>query len=221
MDLKTKKIISKEILILLSSVGISLICFFGIYGYNFYKVVRSNYLFNDINTKQKQSALLSSTFDYKQRKHIWYFNVLSELFENVGSTKEFDTEEKLWNYSLKYQNIDTIKRKWNEMENGPMGHEYMNYYIKMTGFNSPQSVKKFIDENSISNKDSTDYNKALVIQKEIDELANERNLVVDSKLSFKEQKKFGYISFVVLISIFFGIRYLYYLIKWCTKTLKE
>ena len=83
MDLKTKKIISKEILILLSSISISFFLFLGTYGYNIYNNYKINNISLNINTKYNESILLSSSFNYKQKKHIWYFEVLSKLFNRI------------------------------------------------------------------------------------------------------------------------------------------
>jgi len=220
MNLTTKKTISREILILLSSIGISLIFFFGTFGYNFYKVVRSNYLFQDINTKEKELDQLSVSFESKQKQHIWYFTISSPIYSNVGSNKEYDTEKEFWNYSLKYTNIDTITKKWKEITEGEYGKLYLTYY-KENGFTSPMSIKEFIENNTISNKDSTDYTKSLIVRNEITELKSQRNTLLESKLSFDEQKRYGYISFISLLSVLFGLRYIYYLTKWCIKTLKE
>ena len=127
-----------------------------------------------------------------------------------------NSEEKLWNLRSEKYLTDTIKnREWNN------DSEFRNLFFKELGFKSPQELKNFIKENSISKKDSTDFNKSLVIQNKVNELINERYVLINSNLSLNEQKRFGFVSFILLLSVLFGLRYIYYLTKWCIKTLKE
>jgi len=162
MDLKTKKIISKEILILLLSITISLLCFLGTYGYNYYKVSQSKINENIILLKSKQIDTLSHS------------------------------------YTSKIENIR-----------------------KLDGSKDFLQVEKILLQNIISIKEKKDYDSSMLIQKGVDSLKNENSNISNSLFSFQSQKRVGYISFILLLSLLFGLRYIYYLTKWCFKNLKE
>lgn len=206
MELKSKKIISREILILFSIILLSFTIFIGTYGFNYYKRLKKEKLEKDINEREKNIKNLSNVFDYKQRHHHWIFEQFRFEFSDVGYQKELNDEEKLWD------RLTTVG-------SGIFNKEEMFFF--RLGFPSFTDFKKYIEDKTISNEDSTNYKLSLIQQKEVDNLLVSFHQLEDEILSFREQKNIGYTSLIILLLIMFVLRYVYYLIRWCIKILKE
>jgi len=214
-----KKIIAREILILLSAIFISILCFFGTFGYNFYKNLQIENLENQRNSLQKKSDRLNYSFDYKQRNHVWYFESMSREM-NFDLSNKINSEENLWDYTVKanvFGKIDSVNGRWN----GKWKKEGLTEHFKNIGFSTPQKLNNFIIEKSISPGDSLNHKKSIVIGNDLNKLRDRLTTLSELKLKLQEQKIFGYQSFVVLLFLLFGFRYLYYLLKWCIVTLKK
>jgi hypothetical protein len=89
------------------------------------------------------------------------------------------------------------------------------------GFKNPEEMKVKIIDHIITKKEIQDFNLSIPINEEIHSLFQEKDKISDSILTFTSQKSIGYISFILLTSVFVGVRYIYYLVKWCIKTIKE
>ncbi|WP_295654582.1 hypothetical protein [uncultured Mucilaginibacter sp.] len=215
-----KKFIAREILILLSAICISLLCFLGTFGYNFFKDLQIKNLDKHRNSVQRQSDRLNYIFDYKQRNHVWYFENMSREMNFDLSNKIINNEENLWDYTVKanvFGKIDSVNARWN----GKWKKEGLTEHFKNIGFSTPQKLNNFIIEKSISPNDSLNHKKSIAIKSNLDNLSNKLKTLNESKLEQYEQKYFGYQSFVILLFLLFGLRYLYYLLKWCILTLKN
>jgi hypothetical protein len=215
-----RKIIAKEILILLSAIGISILCFAGTYIYNFIIDYRIGDRKDKASVMQKESDSINYNYDYKQRNHQWFFESMSNVFNNVGESKEYDTEQKLW-VNIRsiptFNNIDSLVLKWNRVY---LKHDIGARLIK-SGFDSPQKLYNFLIDKSMTAEDSLNHKKAKAIQADIENINNKIAEIHDSKLHFSDQVSFTSLSFVLLLITLFGVRYIYYLVSWCISTLKS
>jgi hypothetical protein len=215
-----KKIIAREILILLSAIGFSILCLGGTFIYNIYIDYRIGNLKDKASVMQKVSDSTNSNFDYKQRNHQWFFERMSNVFNNVGELKKYDTEQKLWvniRSIRTFNNIDSLILKWNRVY---LKHDIAARLIN-NGFDSPQKLYNFLIDKSMTAEDSLNHKKATAIQANIENADSKIAEIHNSKLDFSDEVRFAFLSFVLLLIILFGLRYVYYLVIWCMSTLKS
>lgn len=215
MNIKTKKIIAREFLTLTLVLTIGLISFLLTYGYNAYKKKQVQDSKTEISEKTKLTDSLSISYKAKFEKHNWLFEQFSKHYDLSDDTT-FDESDEIWkrfdNYALK----DSINYKWVHIWDG----EKVSF-LKSIGFQNPKSFQSFIEKNRISKTDSSNFNSSLSENSEIAILVKVKNENESEILTYNEQTEFGIKALIISLIIFFGLRHLFYSIKWSIKTLKQ
>jgi hypothetical protein len=186
--LNVKKIIAREILILLIAIGIGFLVFLGTFGYNFYKESISRRLEKQIDNAHALYNRLDYQFDYKQRNHIWYFDRMDAIFL-LRTNYDTNTEQKFWDYTRgarHWQNIDSVTSRWN----GKWAKIGVTQHFKEIGFSTPKQLQRFFLDKSISTKDSLDHKNALLVVKDLEVLNEKLTRNEESKMNFVDQKAF-------------------------------
>lgn len=215
MRLHTKKIIAREFLILTMAIFIGLFCFLGTYLYNYLKRNKIDTLNENISQKLMASDSLRKSYDQKISKQQWFFD---KYFDKVNrQDEEFNSRDKLWKRLDFLALKDSIKYKWQNVWTKDLVG-----FVKENGFSNGDDFNSFIVSNRITNDDVQGFNQSLQIKTEIKNLTSEKeNTTKRLFLSFEQQLKFGVTSFVVALIILFGLRYIFYAIRWSIKTLKQ
>lgn len=215
MELKTKKIIAREFIILTTVFFMGLILLLSTFPYNAIirnKVESQNY---KISYKTKLADSLDNNYLTKIENQEWYLNEYINTY-SVNSNKFSDLRDKLWVLLKNLSTEDSINYKW-ENEWGE-GFESFN---KNLGFSNPQELKTFIERNIITKLDSSNHDSAFIIKSEIYSLSENKNELEKKILSKEERKALWLKILFYCYFILFVIRYLFYCIKWSIKTLKQ
>jgi len=221
MNHNIKKIVAREILIAICTIIACFLFYWGTYPYNSFKDWQVERAEKEIETQTKLHDSLNSEFDYKQRNHQWFFDRASDEFSiDVGPNKKYDNEAKLWDSIQSFgwvNNPDSVDNAWNRQwyKDGISNH------FKNMGFTTPQQLYYFIKGKTITVNDSLNNKKAITIQNEIDTVNSKIADLKYSKLNSREKKTFSRQFSEIFVGLVFGVRYIYYLVKWCILTLRD
>jgi hypothetical protein len=210
MKLKSKKIIAREFLLLTIAFTLGLVCFLCTYPYNNYRNRELSKLDKLLDEKNRIADSLSYQYSTKSQKKDWFFGKFTAKF---GS--DLYKNEEFWNRLSYLAEKDSIKYKWNKWA------KELTEFNKELDFDTPEKFKAFIDANRISNNDLTNYKESQKVSKEIATLKTQMKEVETKKLSFKKQVKFGVVITIIIMTILFAIRYLFYAVRWSIKVLKQ
>lgn len=214
MQLKTKKRIAKEILLLLGSGLFTLTIFLFVYPYNWYCSSKSDGVQTIIATKTIQADSLLSQYNQKLKQQKWFYE--QNLKEYDVSTYGYNTYDDLWKRLEVIYINDSIEIKYSKT----WGRELVEL-LKKVGFQNAQMFKEFVGKNIFDQKDKADKLKSDYIQNEIVQLNSEKRIWDLKALSINEQRAFAVKAFIGLLIILYPLRFLFWLIVWSFKTLKQ
>lgn len=214
MKLKIKKLIAREFLLLILAIGIGFVAFSCTYLFNFYQQSKSQNISNEIRAKETIADSLVRPFNNKIKQHEWFYNQNNEKIDLSGSL--YDSPERLWNILNELALKDSIRIKFRTVWTPEL-----KKILSDIGFDNPEKLKSFIDENRLTIEDSSKYEQAKNIRTEINLLRNKIG-VHDSKiLSINAQIELGFWTFCISFILLFAIRYIVYAIKWSLNTLRQ
>jgi len=229
MDLKSRKIIAREFLLILLALTIALIGFFILYPYNFYKVYQIKNLDEKYEVNNHFFDSLMSTGRRKKQKQIeFHKDLLSFIYyDNHHKSDPFE--------SFRYDNINQAVYKpdgnltlfdttLNFFDNSALEFNLKKSFDQFRdhfGYSTIDKFKKFILENSINENDIIDSQKAVIIDHEINEINNRRYKFKSQIFSFDKQLQFSLMILLFIGIVFFPVRYLYYCLLWSIRILKE
>lgn len=210
MELRTKKTIAREFLILTLTLAAGIVCFLCTHLYNYYLNNQADNLNKKIADNTKTVDSLRYSYNQKMEKKNWFYEKLISKFDY-----ERDSLDKVWNRLDDLAKKDSIKFRWKKW-----GKEVVATN-KEIGLGTPEVFKAFIESNRIQATDIEKYNQALNVNKELTKLNTDKREIEDKKFSYNEQLSFGFKSLIFIVMILFGLRYLIYAIKWSLKVLKQ
>jgi len=212
MKLQTKKRLAKEIIIFFSSIILALLFFLSTYPYNWIYQKKISNLTETISIKERTADSLSSSYKAKLKKQNWFYNEISKDFD----ISEYKTSDENWSRLQEIINRDSLEYQYKNT----WGKDLVSFLSKL-GFKNAIQFKEFILLNSFTKTEKTDYNKAIAINDEIKEINSEINNKENNLLSFDEQKENGIKSLIIILTIVYPLRFLYLLITWALKTMKQ
>ncbi|MCB0401699.1 MAG: hypothetical protein KDD41_06415 [Flavobacteriales bacterium] len=194
------KIIAREFLLIILSIIILGIAYVSIKIYNYYHESKIIELEDKIDIEKNQ--LESINFYEKKYNQKWLY----EKYQVHYSYNMF------WDRLQQLAEKDSIQYLWNRM------NQENNDFLFSIGFNHHTDFQEFILLNSFNIEDKRKYKNILKIK--ID-LKNEKLFHESKNINNYEIKKLLKSLSIILLLLFFIIRYLYYSIKWSIKTLKS
>jgi|JI10StandDraft_1071094.scaffolds.fasta_scaffold740591_1 hypothetical protein len=211
MQLKTKKKIAKEVLLLLSSGIITLIIFLLVYPFNWYCNYKSEGIQTLIMSKTIQSDSLIKHYNSKLKQQQWFYE---------GNIKDFDLEynsySELWHRLEVIYNADSIEYKYiNTWDKSQIA------LLNKLGFRNANDFKEFIAKNRITEADKANRSKSDEIKKEISKLNSEKRFWELKAMTKDEQMGFAIKALIIVLIFLYPIRFLYWLIVWSFNTLKQ
>ena len=212
MKLETKKLIAREFLLLLISVGLGLIGFILTLGYSFIKESQLNNLQNEIILNESNNQKLNNSYDKKYETRAWFYNTINEKFDLSNSS--YNDPDKLWKRLNILIQKDSLRYKY---EQSPDIRES----FKIVGLTNIESVEKFIQQNNLTKAEISDINKYVQDRKFIESLNSKASEAKSNTLSDSKKNEFTLWLFLCVLIFIFPIRYLYYSIKWSSKILKQ
>lgn len=251
MRVPIKKTIAREFLILISTCAIAGITFLGIYAYNSFFRYKIDAATKTINDKSFLVDSLSKLFKQKgeflsmSKQDSDPLGILKGCILDINLSPFESAVDK--DYSSKKQDImilelynavhdaelytkslDDFKKKYSTTDKIDFLYTTINqaglyckskieFYKKFY----PGLAQKIIDENIITSVDSLNFQKSISIQDEIKTITNYKHQYNKKILSSEEQITFSLKVFYISIIMLFGVRHLYYSIRWSIKTLKQ
>ncbi|MBE7440841.1 MAG: hypothetical protein HS119_00090 [Flavobacteriales bacterium] len=172
MKLQTKKIIAREFLVLTITIVIGLIAFALTYPYNLYRHNQVGNLEKTISEKTTLSDSLSKSFESKKEKRNWLGEKCAkEVDVNPDTTYIND----LWKILEALYQKDSLAIRWNTK----WKVSGWDLIFTKIGFQNPDSLKKFVELNIITNNEVDNKNSSIKINQEINilNLQKKRNRI--------------------------------------------
>lgn len=191
MHLKTKKKIAKEVLLLLSCAVIALIIFIMVYPYNWYCDYKSESIQTLITSKTIQSDSLNNNFNTKLKQALRDFVATSN--------------------SLKYKTEEELMSKFPEFK----GYDIQS----LRDFVATANSNKYSEEELFSK--FPEFGFGNVKKNEILKLTSEKQMWEKKAMTTTEQMEFAIKTLIIALIFLYPIRFLYWLIVWSFKTLKQ
>lgn len=214
MKLKTKKIIAREFILLIATIALSIVAFLGTYIYNFYQHDQIDKLEEKILSETIIADSLAKSYNLKLNNQKRFYDKNNEKVDL--SEAEYNSPFKLWKRLYDLSVKDSIKAKFEKVWTVEIKD-----LLRELNLESPEKLKAFIDNNRITQIDSNNFSKATNIYSELSSIKSVKIKHQEKILEIKKQFRFGTWTFMIGLICFFGIRYLYYGIKWSIKILEQ
>jgi hypothetical protein len=214
MQLKIKKLIAKEVILILGSMFLTLIIFLLVYPYNLYCKSKLDDISKTITYNIVKSKSLSSQYDIKLKQHDWFFNENAKEYDMQAAS--YNDAEKLWEQLENIYNKDSIEYKYNKV----WGKDLIAVIDKI-GFHNAQMFKEFISKNILSQSDKKNKDISNKLKSEISTLKSTKRMLIRKIFTMEEQIWFSIKAFIIILIFLYPIRILYWSFVWSTKTLKQ
>jgi hypothetical protein len=205
-----KQIIAREFLVLIFTCVLCALTLPITYFLNAYYSNKAEALEELQSKKEALSDSLEKPFNKKLRIQSWFY----EKVEDYGFTDLPPSDILLWEDAL--TNKDSIEIKWHTNPDYKMN---VIPFCKSINIKGPKQYYAFIVNNTVTHKDSLDKKRSEAINDTVLGMINEKYKYYASSMSYEQREQFTYNSFFVLIALLFGLRYLYYAIRWSIRTL--
>jgi len=212
MKLHKKKIIAREFLILLGCIALTVFVGLGTIPYNYFVNLHIENLPVSTQTLIKEIHNLEKIYKLKESKQKWFYNENKKRFSEASYISFTD----LWGRLRDLQKADSIMYKWDNVWD-----KKVKEMFSAMGLKSGSDLNRFIAEYSFSKEDLVLKSTANLKYRELDKIRNQMRQGKDLLLDAKEQTNFVLVCFLLISIIVFPIRYLFYIIKWCIKTIKQ
>lgn len=215
MKLITKKFIAREFLILLSSLIIWIASYLSISLYNLFHQHEIKNTDDMIYMKIQMADSLSKAYDQKKDKQLWFTNNYKERYSDLPKSYE-QANQIIWRNFKSWRDENVIVDKWNKV----WSKDFISFITQLE-FENPTVFKNFIEQNLITSNDSLNKQKSDLYRNEINKLKVKKAALSGKLFSRDEQYQFSIQFFVCSLIVLFGVRFIYYGIKWSVKTLRE
>jgi hypothetical protein len=212
MELKRKKLLAREFLILVLSVIISFIAFVATYGYN-YKL-----------EKDKEPIIIDR--DKLAGEYAEFIRISNQKISNQKWLyDEWDSHPNLHDYSdykvffkglVNIYKADRIEYKWNNV----WGDDILSF-LKDNGFLTAKKLEEFVKTNMITDEDRLRNRQADKIASKMSVLNTMIRKLEVAHMELYEQVNFALVVLLIIGIIVFPIRFLFYGIRWSYKILKS
>lgn len=192
MQLKTKKKIAKEIILLFSSGVIALIIFLMVYPYNWYCNSRSEIVQEQITSKTKQFENLDNNLDENLKQSL-------RDFVATANSGRYSTEDEVFAKFPEFEGYDRqILRDFVATSNSGKYSTEDEVFAKFPEFKIPSAQIK-----------------------EIFKLKSEKEMWESKAWNISEHLDFSFSALLIVLIFLYPIRFLYWLIVWSFKTLMQ
>lgn len=202
MNLKLKKIIAREFLIIVALIILSFTSFVGTYLYNKYLINKKVEIENQIDIQLDSISNLTEIGANKLEFKNWV--ILKSLTENRKQLLRILYSRYAPQQELSEARLIAINRKYGE-DNIRLAEDFYNKYLR--------------DNREVVGIDSLNFKIASEILNTITKQRSLKRKIETQILSKEEQREIGLDILIYLTFIFFPIRYFYYGIRWSIKTL--
>lgn len=212
METKTKKLIAREFLVLCVVIGLTLLVFLSTFIYNYYQSKQISQIDESIIVKKKGADSLTFPYRKKTTAKAWFKQTFWNTTKAYGAFTNDD-----WDSFTKWAKKDTLNNFWSDQFN----LDQKKVYQEM-GFAEPKHLVNFFLHHESQQADIDKFNEGKLLEATvINKLKQERNKIIHKKVSAKHRKSIALYTFLILLLLAFGIRYVCNSIRWSIKTLKS
>lgn len=211
MQLKTKKIIAREFILLILCISISLIVLLATYLHTCYYQSKQERYSKRIISTIKTSDYLKNIYDNKE--------VNQNRFTTEMNYKYMEPKVsniKFWTVLYRIAKHDSVDYKWKNKWEPSLIEAISN-----AGYKNPKDFQKFILSNIITKTDIDNQDSIKQMNVLLSSLYSQENIYKRKIHDFDDRKNTAYITFLIAIGIVFFVRYFYYAIAWSYKVLKQ
>lgn len=220
IPISSKKIIAREFLLLITTVFIGLVAYLAVFPYNSYKDNRAHKVYQ----QEVEKSVLRDSF--QKEVNLIIEPASFKLHSYLKS--EYNVED--YNiFLLDMQDMEKRKRLYQTLikkEDYTKTFDEFNFQF----FENIEKGKNYLTDNNEKIKRSKvvqDEKNALTLMREkimSEKFSTETKCITENKKEkavYSEQLNFSIKICFILFSLLFGLRYLFYSIKWSIKTLKQ
>lgn len=214
MELRRKKIIAREFLILMGCIGIAALCYVGLLLWNWHYINRQTNIDKEIADKKSRVKELLGVFERKSANQHWFYDKLNERWDMGPANSE--SIQRRWARWEQRATMDSIPILYEKL--WPKGRK--RWYSKI-GFSNATDLGQFIRDNSISKEDKQDTLEAGNISLEILELQNESNSLYRKTIYPENVLPFTLNAFIISLIVSFPFRFLVKAIRWSIRVVRQ
>ena len=213
MNLKKRKIIAREFLILLLVVVLGFIAFACTYPYNYFLNSSVSKLNSEIISQEKQLDSIEEPYKNKiaEQKRVYEGWMKNDKLDR-SAYRDFREHWARLEYLHKQ---DSISFKYNNVWN-----KVVIDHLKNMGFTNASQLNEFIGANSITEIDNKTETKSKQLKDKIFNLREKYRNKKEEILHFDDQMDFALIILLFGGILAFPIRFLIYGVRWSINTLK-
>jgi hypothetical protein len=142
--------------------------------------------------------------------------LITGLYNTVKRLKLYS--KSITEFKTKYSNVNSINFLYNGVyKYGLFCKSRREFFNKFY----PQFIKQVDYMMTISSVDSLNFNKSIRLQSEVAILKNQEKINLEKNLSSKDLNSLLTKTSIIIFTIFFLARYLYYSIRWSVKILSQ
>ena len=214
MQLRTKKVIAREFIILLIAILLVAGAFGGTYIYNSMQNNQALQLDDTIVKKTAMADNLAKSYKLKRKNQQWFYDKNNEIVDLTHT--ELNSPYKLWQRLDYLAATDSIQIKLDSVWTPEIKE-----LLVTIDFDNPKKLIAFIDKNRITETDSTDFATSTSVNTEIEKVKKVKAVYKAKMFSVDQQKNFTLTILGITLIVLFGLRYLIYSISWSVKILKQ
>lgn len=215
MELRRKKIIAREFLILMGCIGMGFVFYGSTFLYNAYFDHKKSSIEKDRTQKQIEISDLRATFEKKQAKQSWFFDQEKQLFD-LDFPRNTENIKVVWTYWENLEQHDSIPIYYDKIWND----KTRKLYGKI-GFGNSKALSSFIRENMITKEDQEHLSKANQVGAEENALWSQYWRLNAHILSQEEQLQYTLRASLYLLFVAFPLRFLINAIRWSIRVVRQ
>ena len=209
MELKSKKLLAKEFVILIITLFLGVIFYSILFLYNLQLTKQVNSIKGEIQLQREVADSLNSIIDAKIQKQKWFYKEISK----VSDVSRFKNYEDFWQRVSFLAQKDSLKFRWS---NQYTKSDIENF--RRIGFHDADSLQKFALYNEITKQEIEEKSRLAIL---IGSLEIELYEIDQILMSSKDQFRISRIFLFCLLLIVFLLRYIFKGLVWSYKILKE
>lgn len=222
MRLRTKKLLAREFLLLLSVLVVSFFAFLGSYGYNAYLKKQNSFLQDSIASYEMLSDSLPRIFYSKlQKQHQLYQTLNAFVLPTL-------IDGYLFFPAISQNRVTFFKTYFRFAKEGKIDSVWKTYRsnkeksaLRKMGIGSPQKLESYILSNIHTSDDIRNRDLATKYENKVASMSEKATAILKKQLDYKQQIRVGMNAMIILFLITFVGRYLVYGVIQSIKILKE
>jgi hypothetical protein len=215
MKIETKKIIAREFLFLISTLVLGVVFYLSIFPFNVYQKQQADNLRDSINSRTNLADSLSNSIKIKLDNQFWFTDKYLDRYNDLPKSRK-KANDKIWFKFKFWLENDSIIYNWDNV----WDKEFISF-LNSIGFKKGTDFQYFIQHNVNNRIDSLNNINAKKLSLTIGRLRIKENTYRKKLFSSKDQWHISVRVFMISLIFLFGLRYIFFGIKWSISTLQR